>query len=324
VAAVTRRRALLAGLLVAAAMTHAGGASSTWSSWTATTGSPAGTISAAADSQAPVVSASAVGKSAGGSTGYLRQGGTYYLYASVTDAGNPPSGTNTVTANVSSISTGQTAVPLSAGSFTAQGVSYNRRSALLTANAVVAAASYATTVAVSDVAGNSAVAGGPEVVVDNTSPVGNSVQTVNGGAIRGRPDAADVITLGWSEVLDPASVLSGWSAAATPVQVVILDGGSGNDTLYVRTTTGTTLPLGTIDLNNDYVGSTTTFNATMVQSATSIAVTLGALVSGSPRTDTSKAAVAWSTGAIAGATDRAGNALLPTVVNESGTSDDDF
>jgi hypothetical protein len=34
--------------------------------------------------------------------------------------------------------------------------------------------------------------------------------------------------------------------------------------------------------------------------------------------------VAWSTGAIAGATDRAGNALVPTVVNESGTSDDDF
>jgi hypothetical protein len=215
-------------------------------------------------------------------------------------------------------------VALSSGGFTAQGVSYNRRSALLTANATLAAGSYATTIAVSDMAGNSAVVAGPGIVVDNTSPVGNAVQTVNGGGTRGRPDAGDVITLGWSDVLDPASVLAGWSAAATAVQVVIFDSGSGNDTLVVRTTSGVSLPLGSIDLNNNYVGSTTTFNATMTQSATSIAVTLGTLVSGSPRTDTSKAAVAWSTGAVAGATDRAGNALLPSVVNESGYSDDDF
>jgi len=188
---------------------------------------------------------------------------------------------------------------------------------------VLAAGSYTTEIAVSDVAGNGAVVAGPGVVVDDTPPTGASVQTVNGTGTRGRPDAGDVVTLAWSDVLDPASVLAGWSGAAVPVQVVILDGGSNDDTLVVHTGT-LSLPLGSIDLNNDYVGSLTTFNATMVQSGTTIAVTLGTLVSGTPRTDTSKAAVAWSTGTTAGATDRAGNALVASVVTESGTSDDDF
>ena len=195
----------------------------------------------------------------------------------------------------------------------------------MTANATLAAGAYTTSIAVADVAGNSAVVAGPAVTVDNTSPTGNSVQTVNGGAIRGRPDSGDVVTFGWTEALDPSSVLAGWTGAATAVQVTIVDSGSSDDTLVVHTSSGVIiLPLGSTDLNNNFVSAQTTFNATMVQTGTSIALTLGTLVSGSPQTDTSKAAVVWSPATFAGATDRAGNSLVATLVGESGTADIDF
>ena len=69
----------------------------------------------------------------GGVGGFIKKGGTYYVYANVTDTGNPASGVSTVNANVSAITSGSTAATLTAGTFTVDGVSYNRRSASLTA-----------------------------------------------------------------------------------------------------------------------------------------------------------------------------------------------
>ncbi len=66
---------------------------------------------------------------------YIRQGGPYYVYANVTDGGSPASGVASVTADVSSITSGQTAVMLSSGAYSSEGVSYDFRSAALTANA---------------------------------------------------------------------------------------------------------------------------------------------------------------------------------------------
>jgi hypothetical protein len=299
-------------------------AGSTWSAWTGTTSSAVGTMSAAPDSQAPAVDIAAVGKSGGGTTGFIRQGGSYYVYANVTDAGNPPSGTSTVTAGAGSISTGLTAVALAAGTFTAQGVSYNRRSAVLTANAALAAGTYATTIATADAAANSAVVTGPSVTADSVVPAGSSVSTTSGGAIAGRPDAGDILTLVWSEPLDPYSILAAWAGGATAVQVLITDGGASNDTLTFRSTGAVVLPLGSIALVNNYVTATATFNATMTQSGTSIVVTLGTLISGTPSTDSHKSALSWSTATVSGATDRAGNALAGSTVAEIGKADADF
>ncbi len=319
----TTARLLAVVLLAACAATATAADVSTWSAWTGSTGAPAGTIGAAPDWQAPVVGAAAVGKSAGGSSGFIRQGGGYYIYAAVTDGGNPASGTSTVIAGAATISIGATAVALVAGSFSADGVAYNRRSALLTANAVLPAGAYATTIATSDVAANSAVVNGPPVTVDNTAPAGVSINTANGGAIAGRPEAGDTVTFTWSKTLDPFSVLAGWSGGATAVRVIITDVGS-KDTLTIGSTGGVLLPLGSTLLDNDYATSTATFDATMTQSGSSIVVTLGALVSGSPRTDTHNASMSWITAAVPGATDRAGNALLGSTVAEAGTSDSDF
>ncbi len=86
------------------------------------------------DSVAPTVTAAAIAKTQGGTAGFVKQGGTYYVYANVTDGG---SGVATVTANVSTVTTGQTAAALSSGSFVVGGVTYNYRSAQLTANATL-------------------------------------------------------------------------------------------------------------------------------------------------------------------------------------------
>jgi hypothetical protein len=70
--------------------------------------------------------------------GFLAQGAQYYVYANA--VGEPGgSGIATVTANVSVLTTGQTAVPLVAGSYTVGGVTYGYRSAALTANGTIAA-----------------------------------------------------------------------------------------------------------------------------------------------------------------------------------------
>ena len=61
------------------------------------------------DSTPPVVSGSVISKTTPYVPGFIRQGGTYHVYANVTDAG---SGVATVTANVSTVTTGQTALAL--------------------------------------------------------------------------------------------------------------------------------------------------------------------------------------------------------------------
>jgi hypothetical protein len=316
-----RARDALATLLAASALAAA--TASTWSAWTDAGGSVAGTISAAADWQAPPVDAAVAGKSSGGSMGFVHQGGGYYVYANVTDAGNPASGTSAVSADAGSISTGLSAVPLSAGSFSAQGVAYNRRSALLTANATLAEGSRATTIATTDVAANSAVVSGPSVVVDNAAPSAVAVQIDNGGLIAGRPDSGDTMALDWSETLDPYSILAGWSGAAAAVQVVITDV-SATDSITIQSSGGVALPLGTIALNSQYVTATSTFSATMVQSGASIVVTLGAMITGIPHTANKKATLTWGAGTVTGATDRAANALVDSTITESGIADLDF
>jgi hypothetical protein len=68
-----------------------------------------------ADTTNPVVSATLIGKTAGGTPAFIHQGGTYYVYANANDPGVPSSGVSQVRANVSNITTGQTNVLLSAG-----------------------------------------------------------------------------------------------------------------------------------------------------------------------------------------------------------------
>jgi hypothetical protein len=318
----------VAALALAVVVVSALAAGPVWgafSSKAAVTG--ANSITAATDFRAPVATDAVIAKTTGGHGGYIKKSGTYYVYANVTDSGSPASGVSTAKANVSTITSGQTAVALSAGTFVVDGVSYNRRSAALTAASTLVAGTFAYTLTMTDVAGNSRTETGFDVTVDTTVPTAADIQTSNGGAIAGRADADDKITYTYSEEPEANSILAGWSGASTNV-VVRLNQVAAADTVTIyNSTNATLLPLGTINLGRtDYTTANLTFGltgtaSTMVLSGNQLFVTLG--------TQWAAATTAASTGSMiwtpsATVTDLAGNATATTAKTESGSADKDF
>lgn len=327
--------ALLVLALVAIATTSATGA--TFAGQTASTGNR---VSAAPDFRAPSASASLVVKSQtpGSATGHIRQGGSYRVYADVTDTGNPASGTAAVTADVSLFSAGITAAPLSAGSYSVGGVTYSHRSAVLVADDPVAEGAKSFTLGLTDAAANSATAAGFSVIVDNAAPSATDIQTTSGGTA-GTPSDGDRMIYTYSEPIDADTIMSGWNGASADVDVTVVDGGGGllglgpdDDVFTVKPDgAGTDLPL-TVGLGSpDYawgglalLRSTchATFNSsTMAMSANTITVTLGGSA-GCPKNEGSSATLTYVPSA--GATDWAGNALPTTARTELGGADRDF
>jgi hypothetical protein len=317
------RRAVvpLALLLV---VSSAGAAFAVW-----TKSAPVGSnsFSTKADWEAPSASESVTAKTVGYSPGYIKQGGTYYVYANIADGGNPASGVSTATVDVSTIDSGQTAVALASGSFSVGGVAYNRRTASLTANASITAGTYSYTISMTDVAGNARLQTGFSVVVDNTVPAASDIQTANGGAIVGRADQGDTITYTYSEPIDPNSILAGWTGVAQNV-VVRLNQVTGNDTVTIYNSTNSTqLPFGTVQLGrSDYTSTSRTFGATgtastMVMSGNAITLMLGTQ-SGAATTAAGTGTMNWTPSATA--QDRAGNACSTTAKTETGTADKEF
>ena len=129
--------------------------SSTTTSWA---------VAAAPDWIAPGVTASAVADGTG--VPHVRQGGSYQLYADVSDTGAPASGVASVTADASALTAGATAAALTAGTHTVSGVGYGYGSAALTVASTVRAWRVPTSITTTDAAGNTASVGGPTAFVD--------------------------------------------------------------------------------------------------------------------------------------------------------------
>lgn len=299
---------------------------------------PGDTVTAAADFRAPAIEAVAVAKKTGSVTGFVKQGGAYYVYAKVAaDTGNPASGTAGVKANVSAVTAGQAAVPLVAGSYAVGTSSFNYRSEELTAAAALAEGSKAFTVTASDNAGNANVANG-SVTVDNTAPLATDIQTTNAGT-NGLAEQNDTIVFSFSEPIDPESVLAGWGGSATNVVVRVFDNGLaglGNDAVQVYDSTNTTLlPLGTVDLGRvEYVtgllGGAITFGASgtaskMTMSGNAVTIVLGTYAPAGLAirgTALGTGTMTWTP--VATPFDRAGNVISTTAATESGAADKDF
>jgi hypothetical protein len=293
------------------------------------------TITAAPDFTPPAITAVALGKVEGGVTGFVRSGGKFFVYANVAaDTGNPPSGNSTVTANVSEFTSG-TAIPLTAGTYTAGGVTYNYRSAELTD--VLLAGTKPFTVKATDVAGNAGTVEG-SATADTTPPTAVDVQTANGGATVGLAEAKDSITYTFSEPIDPQSVIAGWTGAATNVTVRIYNNGllglGGNDQLQIYDSTNATLlPLGTVDLGrNDYAGgllegSYRFLESKMTMSGNTITIVFGTysstiLIDPGRSMATGTGQMTWTP--VATPFDRAGNVMSTTAATESGPADKEF
>jgi hypothetical protein len=323
----SRRRQRFALALFVALLGLATSAAVVWALYTDNAASDGNELVAAADWAAPSASASVIGKSQGGVPGYVKQGGTYMVYANVSDSGAPASGIASVSANASAITTAQTAAALSSGSFPAGGVTYSHRSATLTANGTLAAGTYSYSLTSKDVVGNSRTQSGYTVIVDNTAPTAADIQTANktGGTV-GRPEIGDSITYTFSEPIDPHSILANWTGAATSV-VVRITNAAGDPLTVFNAANASQLPLGSVGLGrNDYVNASATFGAsgtasTMTQSGNSITITLGTASSG-PTTTSTNGTMSWTPSA--SAFDRAGNAETTTARSETGSADREF
>ena len=126
------------------------------------------TGSATVDNTAPTATAEAIAPAATNMPGYIAQGATYVAYTNASDA----SGVYSVTAKVSNITTGQTALALPAcvSGCTIGGVARGYASAPLAANASLTGTSKTWTVTVTDMAGNATTSTSQTVTVDNTAP----------------------------------------------------------------------------------------------------------------------------------------------------------
>ena len=332
-----RRLGIGLAVVVALGVGIGGLVSPTWSLFGQGTTSPGNSVGAATDFRAPTASASVIIKSEGGTPGYIRKGGAYTVLANVGDTGNPASGVSTVTANVTTVTAGQTASSLSAGSFSAGGTAYNRGSASLTAGASLAVGTYGYSLTSTDVAGNAGTQTGFSVIVDNTAPVASDVQTANAGGTAGKAELGDTITFTFSEPIEPGSILSGWGGTSTSVVVRIDDGtnlGLGNDPLTVwNSANSAQLPLGSVDLGrSDYrvtllgLGGPISFGAsgtpsTMVMSGNQVTVTLGT-PSATADTAAGTGTMTWTPSTTPW--DRAGNRLSGGAATESGSADKEF
>ncbi|HEX3324143.1 MAG TPA: hypothetical protein VHR65_03235 [Solirubrobacterales bacterium] len=266
------------------------------------------TVSAVADFVAPIAGASVIAKTQGGAAGYIAAKGTYYVYASVTESGNPASGIASVIADVSVITSKQTSVPLIAGSYTAGGVSYNYRSAQLTADSTLTAGSKSYTLALADSAGNSR-SQSFSVTVDNGPFAGSSFATGDvAGGTEGKPEKGDTVTFTFTKAPEPGSIVSGWDGSGTKSVTVSITDNASNDGLSVSGAT-----IGTVALNGDFTDKGVTFSeSSMSLSGSTVTIVLGT-VSGSAKTNTKKVKPVWTPSA--SVFDQAWNACSTANVN---------
>lgn len=288
-------------------------------------------FSAAPDWVAPSADRSVVANEPPGFIpGFVRPGGTYRVYANVTDSGNPPSGTAAVTANVAALTTGQTAHALASGSATVGGLAYTHGStAALTVGTGVTAGVKTYSLTATDAAVNTGTQTGYTVTVDGTAPTPTDVQTANKtGGTAGSPEVGDTVTYTFSEGMEPYSFLAGWTGATTNV-VVRLNNVKSSDTITIfNAGNSTQLPFGLLDVKRQYTSANVTFGATgtpstITRNGATITVILGT-ASGPVATQPFSGSMVWTPSTSPRPTDPAGNLSGTSQVTESGTNDVEF
>ncbi len=291
----------------------AGMTGGTYAAFSSTAANGANSFGVKADYEGPTIVRSEIARTTATAGGRIKANVAYYVYAQITDGGNPASGVNTATTNVCTITTAACAsVALASGSYTVSGLTYNYRSASTTSDAGLTAGSKTYTVTSVDVAGNSSGATNFSVVVDATVPGGSNVQTANasGGTV-GLPQTNDTVTFTFTEAMDPASLKATWDGTATSVTVALANSGcAGSDALTV-----TGVNLGTLCLPGNYVNGNKSFtSSTMVLNATGTVLTITLGTGSGFNTETTAGTMVWTPSAAA--TDVAGNACTTTAVNE--------
>jgi hypothetical protein len=268
------------------------------------------TISALADFLGPTAGTSAIAKSQGGISGFVKKGGTYYVYANVTESGNPASGIASVKADVSALTSAQPAASLVAGSYEVDGASFNYRSAQLTAGGSLSAGSKPYSLALVDTAGNSRTQTFA-VTVDNGPFAGSDFETANvSGGTSGKAEKGDTISFVFNKAPDPSSIVAGWDGSGARTAAVSIADSSSNDTLGVSGASA-----GSVSLQGDYTtsGKTTFTGSSLTLSGSTVTIVLGTDSAGNALTETDKNKPTWTPSATN--YDVAGNACSTTTVS---------
>jgi chitinase len=167
---------------------------------------------------------------------------------------------------------------------------------------------------------------GARVVDNDTTPTGTDVQTRSTGATAGRLDIGDEISLTFSEPIAPASVLPGWTGGSQAIRVAVTNSANNDRMDFLDSTGATRLNLvrnaTDLRLDGNFVTAATLFNATMTAGGSTITITLGSMISGTPATSSANGTMSWRPNA--GALDLAGHATSTTAVTETGGADRDF
>jgi hypothetical protein len=246
------------------------------------------TISAAADWVAPSASASVIDQVENRTAGYIRSSVAYFVYANVSDSGNPASGVAAVEADVSNVSSGQTEVPLLAGSYSADGVSYNYRSAELKAKSSLTAGAKPYTLELADSAGNKASQAFSATAYATFK--GTEVETGNAsGGTEGKPEKGDTVSFEFNNLPEASSIVSGWSGSGAKSVTVSIANNAENDTLSVSGAT-----IGAVQLKGDFTESTATFSGSTLSLSGSTATIVLGTASGSVKADNDKSRAVWT------------------------------
>jgi len=177
------------------------------------------------------------------------------------------------------------------------------------------------------------------VYIDNSAFRGHDVQAANGAGTAGRPDAGDTITLTYNRLLNPGTVLSGWTGAPQAVTLRLRDGQSlgltGTDDSVDVLSGNQAVNLGSVNLRTDQIKrrATATFAGTIAlgtttvngQQASVVTVTFGAQQTGRSqelRTSSILPTMAWTPSAAARDTTNVAASTAP--VTETGAQDRDL
>ncbi len=277
---------------------------------------------AATDWEPPHVTRTIVAKTPGYLGGKIRQGGQFFVYAQIDDGGNPPAGVGTVTADVSAFSTGGTAVAMTAGAFSVEGVPYNYRSAMRTATNPMPNGMRGYAITMADVAINSQTQTGFTVIVDNSVPAPVNMTSANraGGTV-GRAEQGDSITYTWSAPIDPESLLSGWDGGSPTTVTVRIKNMGPSDRLTVEGPAGT-LNFGVVALQQNYSQGTREFTGSAITTiGNTVTIVLG-IPSGAVNTVTAATPTTWQ--GDSGAYDASGNPCSTATITGSGSPRIDF
>ena len=265
----------------------------TTSSFSDTTATSGNTISAAADWTPASISATVVQKSEGGMVDKIRRSGTFYVYANVSDVGG-----GSVTASVTNIATAASA-PMTAGSWTVAGATYNFRTALLTAKSTLNTQSYSLSVTAND--GVNTPVNVSDTVSASTATFAPSAISTTNVVTGGKPLATDKMTFTFSSAPDPAMLYAGWDGTARSVTVTLADKsvyGMASDVIGITDANGNATSLGYVLTGGDYVdpGQSVNFtSSSIVLSGNTFVVTLGTPSNTSTlNTDSNNRTLTWT------------------------------